>query len=250
MHELDGGTIKVLNHPVRYDKPNKVAHLIGFMPQETSLIPELSIKQTLTYFGNIFQMKSKNFEERYLVLKDLLELPNENMKIESLSGGQKRRVSLAASMIHNPMILILDEPTVGLDSILREKIWNFLLIATKTSNLSVIITTHYITEAQQADRCGMMRDGILLTENSPRKIIENCNAENLDSAFLNLCLLSKRENFRNNLIENVCEEEQEEEATEIESSEIMGFEKRKIFSPQTIGALLTKEYIRLTRQIA
>ena len=251
MKHLESGNIRVLGHTVKFEKPPKVAHLIGYMPQNTALIPELTIRETLYYFGNIFQMNEKVLKQRYEMIKELLELPFENRRIENLSGGQKRRVSIAASIIHNPLILILDEPTVGLDSLLREKIWNFLLDATRTSKLSVIITTHYISEAEQADRCGLMRDGILLAEESPKNIMTRFEATSLDEAFLNLCLLKKSipeiQTIEADLM-SINEDDKNEEIVGADGT-IESFEKRKKFSLQTFGALLTKEFIRLRRQL-
>ena len=251
MKQLECGSIRVLGQAVKFERPPKVAHLIGYMPQSTALIPELTIRETLYYFGNIFQMKEKVLDQRYKMIKDLLELPFENRRIENLSGGQKRRVSIAASIIHNPLILILDEPTVGLDSLLREKIWNFLMDATRTSKLSVIITTHYISEAEQANKCGLMRDGVILAEDSPKNIMTRFEASSLDEAFLNLCLLKKSipetQNFDSDFL---CISDDKNEEMLITDGTVESFEKRKKFSTQTIGAILTKEFIRLKRQAA
>lgn len=96
-------------------------------------------------------MSADRIRERYKLLKDLLDLPPGSRLLGHCSGGQKRRVSFAAAMVHEPELLILDEPTVGLDPILREKIWSFLVETTRTSKLAVIITTHYIEEAKQAN---------------------------------------------------------------------------------------------------
>lgn len=270
MRELDSGVIKALNHKVSYEKATKVGHLIGYMPQEIALVPELTIKEILYYFGNIFQMDEKFLKERFELMKELLELPDGNQRIENISGGQKRRVSLAAALIHNPLVLILDEPTVGQDTILRDKIWKFLIYSTKTSSLSVIVTTHYISEAQQANRCGLMRDGVLLTEDSPKNIMRRFGAENLDEAFLNLCLLKQRGCEEVRIVETLVDDEMCEEENSIDeidtavdiknknktgdieriNNTVESFEKRKKFTLQTIQALLTKEYIRIKRQYA
>ena len=121
------------------------------MPQEIALTEEFSIKETIYYFGRIYGMSADRIRERYKLLKDLLDLPPGSRLLGHCSGGQKRRVSFAAAMVHEPELLILDEPTVGLDPILREKIWSFLVETTRTSKLAVIITTHYIEEAKQAN---------------------------------------------------------------------------------------------------
>lgn len=113
---------------------------------------EFTIKETLFYFGRICGMAEERIQERFKLLHELLELPDADRFVVNLSGGQKRRVSFAAAMVHEPELLILDEPTVGLDPMLREKIWQFLIESTRSSKLAVIITTHYIEEANLANR--------------------------------------------------------------------------------------------------
>lgn len=199
MIRLDSGTINVLGVK---NKMAKIGHRIGYMPQETALVGELTVKETVFYFGNIFEMDLKVLKERFEMIKEVLELPDNESRVEDCSGGEKRRISFAAAIIHAPDLLILDEPTVGLDPILREKIWNFLWNETRTSQLSVIITTHYTVEAQKSDRVGMMRKGVLIAENSPSIISSRCGAINLDDAFLTLCLKYENASQTSDLIDD------------------------------------------------
>ena len=188
MVPLDDGEISVFGNITTKYATKVNGSKIGYMPQEMALVGELTIKETIYHFGNIFQMDIDKIRDRYDMLHKLLELPYSDQRIEACSGGQKRRVSFAAAMIHEPDLLILDEPTVGLDPILREKIWNFMLNVTSSSNLSIIITTHYIEEARQASCVGLMRNGVLLAEDKPVSIINQMRVENLEEAFLSLCL--------------------------------------------------------------
>ncbi|XP_058116541.1 ABC transporter G family member 20 [Anopheles ziemanni] len=160
---------------------------IGYMPQDIALVEEFTIKETIYYFGRIYGMSKEKIRERYKLLKHLLELPDDERYVGNCSGGQQRRVSFAAAMVHEPELLILDEPTVGLDPLLREKIWQYLVETTSTSKMAVIITTHYIEEAKQAGCIGLMRNGILLAEDSPGNILERFSCTSLEEAFLNLC---------------------------------------------------------------
>lgn len=99
---------------------------VGYMPQNISLIPEFTIEETLGYFGQIYHMNSKEVRDRVDKLIELLNLPDRKQLVRKLSGGQKRLVSLAVTLVHKPPLVILDEPTVGVDSMLRYRIWNHL----------------------------------------------------------------------------------------------------------------------------
>jgi ABC-type multidrug transport system ATPase subunit len=233
------------------------------MPQETALIGELTIKETIYYFGKIFQVDIETLREQYKMLKNLLELPRGDQRVEECSGGQQRRVSFAAAMIHQPDLLILDEPTVGLDPILREKIWDFMLHVTRTSKLAIIITTHYIDEAKQADRCGLMRNGVLLAEDTPRSIISRHEVENLEEAFLKLCVKRgvseealEDDKIQANVMvaqpDNLELEErvdQNRNPTDEDATEPTLI-RRKKFAWSTMRALFTKNYLQMKRQPA
>ena len=143
---LNEGSIRVLGKSAS----KLPGHKIGYMPQQIALIDEFTIKEVIYYFGRISGMTYQRIEERFNFLKILLDLPPEERYVGNCSGGQQRRVSFAVAILHEPELLILDEPTVGLDPILRDGIWNFLVETTSSSNLAVIITTHYIEEAKQA----------------------------------------------------------------------------------------------------
>ncbi|KAG5674741.1 hypothetical protein PVAND_004692 [Polypedilum vanderplanki] len=282
---LDGGEITALGHKTKANEIQKAGHRIGYMPQETALIGELTIKETIYYFGKIFQMPMNKLRERYDMLHKLLELPRDDHRVEDCSGGQMRRVSFAAAMIHEPDLLILDEPTVGLDPILREKIWNFMLNVTRTSKLSIIITTHYIDEAKQADCCGLMRNGILLAEDTPTNIISRHEVDNLEEAFLKLCMrrgasedavqndaiqgnesssrnIERMDNLEmierphenksatTNSINHNNNIQNQNHTTSQEQQQQPQLFKRKKYAWSTIRALFTKNYLQMKRQPA
>lgn len=121
-----------------------------------------------------------------------MQLPSENRMVKNLSGGQQRRMSFAAALVADPELLILDEPTVGVDPVLRQSIWDHLVHITKDGNKTIIITTHYIEETRQATIIGLMRGGRFLAEESPTKLLEKHNVETLEEVFLKL---SKKQNM-------------------------------------------------------
>ncbi|XP_011879416.1 PREDICTED: ABC transporter G family member 20-like [Vollenhovia emeryi] len=104
-----------------------------------------------------------------------------------MSGGQRKRVSFVAALMHKPELLILDEPTVGLDPILRENIWAYLIKLTQEEGTTVLMTTHYIEEVKKANTVSLMRHGKLLAESAPQKLLEKFQSSSLDEIFLKLC---------------------------------------------------------------
>ena len=131
-------------------------------------------------------MDASRILSRQTWLIDFLDLPEPTRPIGKLSGGQKRRVSLAVALLHEPALLLLDEPTVGVDPELRARIWDHLQ-EIAANGTTVIITTHYIDEAGKANRVGLMRDGILLAEDTPQSVMDSQSASSLEEAFLALC---------------------------------------------------------------
>lgn len=159
---------------------------VGYAPQEIALYPDLSIAETLRFHGRLHGMTLDRIHERQDWLINFLDLPETSRQVGKLSGGQKRRVSLAVALLHEPELLLLDEPTVGVDPELRARIWEHLQ-EIASNGTSIIITTHYIDEAGKADRVGLMRDGILLAEDTPQAVMKSQNTTSLEDAFLALC---------------------------------------------------------------
>lgn len=159
---------------------------IGYMPQETALYSDLTVHDNLMIFGKIFGLSNAELarnEEELLKFIDLGE--KRDVPITDLSGGMRHRVSLVCSMIHKPKVLFLDEPTVGVDPELRQSFWqNFTKLA--KSGTTIIITTHYMDEAQHCSKIGLMRNGSLITEGAPAEILAQTRTKSLEDAFLAL----------------------------------------------------------------
>lgn len=169
--------------------------LVGYMPQEIALYSDLTIEETLLYFGRLYFMQEEKMKEQIIYLIDMLDLPHKRRMVSTLSGGQMRRVSFAAALIHEPPLVILDEPTAGVDPILRSAIWKYLVDLSKKSNMTIIITTHYIEEAKSAYRVGLMRSGRLLAEDSPVNLLSRFNCSTLEDVFLALCTKCEEEHL-------------------------------------------------------
>ncbi|XP_065909104.1 ABC transporter G family member 20-like [Dysidea avara] len=183
---IQSGHILILGKPPGARGHSVPGKGVGYMPQEEELALKLTMKELMYYFGIIYQMKLNHIKERIECLKKFLELSTTNAVYNTLSGGEKRRVSLAIALLHEPPLLILDEPTVGLDALLRAKIWIHLQEITSFSDTTIIITTHYIEEARQANMVGLMRSGRLLVQSPPERLITTYGVTTLEEVFLKM----------------------------------------------------------------
>ena len=163
--------------------------MVGLMPQELCLYEYMTLGETLMYYGTIACMSKEKIKERIEFLIDLLDLPRDGDRlIKNMSGGQQRRISMGAALIHEPPLLLLDEPTVGVDPLLRTYIWKHLVDLATSAHTTIVITTHYIEEAGRANVVGMMRRGKLLTEDSPTNLLTAYGSTSLEKVFLRLCV--------------------------------------------------------------
>ncbi len=169
---LSAGSLRVLGmDPVR-DGP-QIRSRMGVVPQEDSLDTELTVLDNLMIYGRYFDLPRKVIRERAMQLLDFAQLTERaGDRVDPLSGGMKRRLTIARALISNPDLLILDEPTTGLDPQARHLLWD-RLYRLKQDGVTLVITTHYMDEAEQlCDRLVVMDKGGFAAEGSPRELIE------------------------------------------------------------------------------
>jgi ABC-2 type transport system ATP-binding protein len=157
----DSGTILFKDRPL--DPQTK--YEIGIAPQEISVYNNLTFNENLRFFGNLYGLHSENLKQRINELFDIFGLhQHANKRINELSGGWKRRINLAVALIHNPDLLILDEPTAGLDIEIRNELWT-MIGELKKKEISILLTTHLLEEAESlCDRIGILHNGIIQAE--------------------------------------------------------------------------------------
>ena len=162
---------------------------IGYMPQINALYDELTVLQHLQFFARMYGL-NENIK-RESAVKNILKTVSldgfENRKISKLSGGEKQRVSLGIAMIHSPEILVLDEPTVGLDPKLRNELWcTFRQLA--SNGTTILISSHTLDDAKHCYSLSFMYQGSIVVSGTPKQLCQKAeNAEDLESAFLYYC---------------------------------------------------------------
>ena len=172
MTPVDSGELKLLDELIS-PRSHQVRQRIGVVPQMDNLDPDFSVIENLLTYASYFNLSGKAVHQR---IDELLEFAHLTQKadaqIDSLSGGMKRRLTLARALINDPELLILDEPTTGLDPQARQHIWQRLR-ELKHSGHTLILTTHYMEEAQRlCDRLAIMDHGKIIVQGSPQELIE------------------------------------------------------------------------------
>ncbi len=171
MSPVSGGTLRVLGMDPARDG-TRIRARIGVVPQEDSLDLELTVLDNLMVYGRYFDLPRRLIRERAEQLLEFTQLSDRaHDKVDPLSGGMKRRLTIARSLVSDPELLILDEPTTGLDPQARHLVWD-RLYRLKQQGVTLVITTHYMDEAEQlCDRLAVMDGGRFAAEGSPRALI-------------------------------------------------------------------------------
>lgn len=166
----DSGSALMNGHDVVQDY-RRIRQIIGYMPGRFSLYQDLSVEENLTFFATLF---NTTIEENYHLIKDIYQQiePFKYRRAGALSGGMKQKLALSCALIHKPEILILDEPTTGVDPVSRKEFWD-MLARLKEQGLIILVSTAYMDEASRCDRIALIKDGEFIATDTPQGIIND-----------------------------------------------------------------------------
>ena len=181
MEKTDGGVALVLDHTM----PNRhILGDIGYMAQSDALYEALSGQENLEFFGQLKGLSKRDLTAEIAHVAQVVDLTEHlNKTVFGYSGGMKRRLSLAIALLGNPQLLILDEPTVGIDPSLRKKIWKEL-IELRDNGVGILVTTHVMDEAELTDKVGLLLGGEIIAFDTPKNLKESYNVSSIEEVFL------------------------------------------------------------------
>ena len=166
------------------ENPNKIKRIMNLSPQETAIAPNLTVKENLLFMAGVYQIEDKTLKVSKLLNTFKLE-EIQNKKAGILSGGQKRKLSIALALTNDPEILFLDEPTLGLDVLSRRELWK--TIEELKGKTTIILTTHYLEEAESlSDRIGIMVNGKLSSVGTAKELINLSGEKDFENAFVKI----------------------------------------------------------------
>jgi len=175
------GTIDILGE--RMPSP-KVSPELGYMPQLSALYLDLTARENMRFFCNIYGLRGKEQSRRIQEMLERVELADRaNDVVGKFSGGMRQRLSLACALVHGPRLVVLDEPTVGVDPELRRSFWDYFTQLNR-EGVTIIVSTHHLDEASRCTRLGLMRLGVLLAQDAPQELLRRSGKDNMEDAFL------------------------------------------------------------------
>ena len=185
LSDATSGEAFVEGYSIKSEK-EKIKEIIAVSPQETAVSPVLSVKENLELICGIYEFSKEKTISKIEELSSLLSLHEVlSKKAGKLSGGYKRRLSIAMALISEPSVLFLDEPTLGLDVIARSELWD--IIRALKGKTTVILTTHYMEEAfALSDRIAIMKSGKLLICDTAKEIMKKAQTDNFEEAFIHI----------------------------------------------------------------
>ncbi len=193
LHPATSGKILYQNKSI-YDNVNDYRRIIGYCPQKPNLDAMLTIKENLIFAGRYFNMPEDLIQQRTQELMQQFQLTKyANAKGNTLSGGYKQRFVLARTLMHNPKLIILDEPTVALDPHIRRNLWE-LIKTLKNQGITILLTTHYLEEAEiLSDRVCILDQGVIKLIDTPENLKRNFAQTNLENVFIQLMQENEKE---------------------------------------------------------
>jgi len=157
---------------------------IGYMTQAEALYVDLTVEENIRFFGRLYGLSGQGLSDAVAAALGLVQLSDRaSSRVDALSGGMRRRTSLACAVVHKPRLLLLDEPTVGVDPELRGQFWDAFRKWTQDGS-SLVVSTHHMEEAGRCDRLGLLRDGRLIAEGAPAALLAETGAATMEEAFL------------------------------------------------------------------
>lgn len=167
---------------------SEVKKVVNISPQDTAIAPNLTIRENLEFIAGVYNMDSTRTKERVAEIIDMFALSEvENKKAKTLSGGWKRRVSIAMALITEPEVLFLDEPTLGLDVLARRELWE--IIRSLKGKVTIVLTTHYMEEVEAlSDMVAVMVKGEIKAVGTVGELIEKTGTVNLEEAFVKIAV--------------------------------------------------------------
>ena len=175
------GSITIEGMDMRKE-PNKIKEILNISPQETAIAPNLTVRENLEFIAGVYQIRKPTIKINEIIRTFKLE-ELQKQKAKTLSGGWQRRLSIAMSLINDPKVLFLDEPTLGLDVIARKELWD--IIGGLKGKMTTILTTHYMEEAEAlSDRIGIMADGRLIAVGTAEELKDMAGTESFEDAFV------------------------------------------------------------------
>ena len=176
---VESGQVRVLGRPAG---ARELRPRVGYVTQAPSIYGDLSVRENLRYFSRVLGARRARVEE---VIETVALVDNADQVAGSLSGGERARASLATALLGEPELLVLDEPTVGLDPVLRRDLWaHFRRLA--STGVTLLMSSHVMDEAEHCDQLLLMRDGDLVRTESPGELRSDTGKQNLEEAFLAL----------------------------------------------------------------
>ncbi len=174
------GDATINNYSINED-PLNVRKSIGIVFQESTLDNHLTVRENLYLHAKLYGLTNAEFNKKFYQIIKLVDLEDKlNKSVGQLSGGTKRRIEIARVLIHEPKILFLDEPTVGLDAQTRNKIWDYLLKVRKENNITIFLTTQYINEAEICDRISVIDHGEIIALDTPSNLKSIANKDTIE----------------------------------------------------------------------